>query len=139
MNVDRVEACVRSLPFAASRRAALAAGLVGLLNQLGDNETEAKKKRKKRKKRKTSSTSPPCPSSPPPSPLPPVGPGACGYDGVSDGFAGSRRWAQTFLSPGSGPLTAAEIGLHVNPDNFSLVFEIRTVDEAGRTPRPWTS
>lgn len=46
-------------------------------------------------------------------------------------FVGSRRWAQTFLPPRGGQLTAAEFFLTEHSPLFELTAEIRTVDGDG--------
>jgi hypothetical protein len=74
---------------------------------------------------------PPSPPPPPPSPPPPpTGPGFCDHVSGS-GQTGPRRFAQTFLPPAGTTLTNARVFLRINPINFSLTFQIRTVDGAG--------
>jgi hypothetical protein len=149
MDHEHVAALLRRLRVARSRRGLLAGGSTGLMalliatrdgqdalaSRTRDTHAAAKKRHKKHKK-KQSQTVPPPPASPPPpssSPPPPAtGPGFCGFAGAAVvALGGRRRIAQTFLPPRSGQLMAAQIYLAANPANFSLTFEIRTVDAAG--------
>jgi hypothetical protein len=116
----------------------------GPLALLGVTESEAKKKKKvtlchegqtisvskkaKKKHLKHGDTLGECPTSPP---GPVTGPGKCGNPSGAGGGMSTRRFAQTFLPPRSGQLTQAEIFLILNPDNFSLTFDIRGVTSAG--------
>lgn len=68
--------------------------------------------------------------SPPLPPAPPTGPGRCDAANAAD-IVGDLALAQTFLPPRSGQMTEAAIFLRRNPLNFSLTFEIRTVDGTG--------
>src|SRR5215217_1632571 len=147
MHASPFETLLRSLSLAPSRRT-LSRALLGLA--FGSavpvaQRAAAKKKKpcppcKKRKQGKCKANLPnetPCSggkcqngSCVPTVPPPPLGPGFCGYDGTSPGLQASQRWALTFLAPGA-TITAAKIGLRINPANFSLTFEIRPVDGAG--------
>lgn len=113
----------------------------GSLALLGVTESGAKKKKvtlchqgqtisvsKKAKKKhlKHGDTLGACPSTTPP-PGPVTGPGMCGDPSGAGGGMSSRRFAQTFFPPRSGQLTKAEIFLTLNPADFSLIFEIRSV------------
>lgn len=140
MDADRFDAVLRTLSVMPSRRAAvrLVTGL-GLAGLLGRDETEAKRKKKKKKKKRPTSPSPPSPpgsppppeSPPPPPPPPPTGPGFCAASASAGAVSGSQRFAQTFLPPAGTTLTKAQVLMRINPINFSLTFQIRTVDGAG--------
>jgi hypothetical protein len=137
MDATRFDLLVRSLTTVAPRppviAALLGAALTTLVTRFEVEETEAKRKKRKGKKAKNG-TSPPSPPSPPPPPDPPPPPRSPGFCNSAPGgqFGGVRRMAQTFLPPFGGQLTAARIFLEHNPDDFSVTFEIRTVDAGWR-------
>lgn len=103
---------------------------------------DRRKRRKRKPHRGVNSPPPPAqslppppalpPSSPPPPPPPlPTGPGSCGDTGNAESFGSLRRWAQTFLPPQGGQLRAVRIFLRNNPADYTLTFEVRTVDSQG--------
>jgi hypothetical protein len=130
---------IRSHPSNASRRGLLAGVTGGLLTvfPLGLTASAAKKRRSKRRKRKQrgnqTAQTPPSVAPPPPPPSSPPTPVNVVCPGPSDAtLTGSRRFAQTFFAPISGPLTSAQCEVTTLNGEEEFTLEVRTIDSAGQ-------